>query len=142
MEFEVKHGEHKEVSVKINIADFISSMKLKKAVVEAVKESGIDISSVDIGNLKAEAISSMVEAVLSVDSSDKVEDAIFKCLARCTYGGEKITRGVFEPVEVRENYYEIIFACLKVNLAPFFAPLFSKFTELQEKIIPKSPEQK
>lgn len=138
MEFETKNS----VNVKINMADFISSMKLKKAIVEAVKESGLDISSVDITNLKSGAINSIIQAILTADSSDKVEDAIFKCLARCTYNGEKITKDIFEPLEARENYYEIIIACLKVNLSPFFVPLFSKFNELQEKIMPKSPKQK
>ena len=138
MEFETKNS----VNVKINMADFTSSMKLKKAIVEAVKESGLDISSVDITNLKSGAINSIIQAILTADSSDKVEDAIFKCLARCTYNGEKITKDIFEPLEARENYYEIIIACLKVNLSPFFVPLFSKFNELQEKIMPKSPKQK
>lgn len=128
--------------VKINVADFITSMKLKKAVVEAVKESGIDVASIDLDNLKMGAIESIIQIILTADCSDKVEEAIFKCLVRCTYNGEKITKDTFEPVEAREDYYEIVIACLKENLAPFFGPLFLKFSELQEKIIPSTPKQK
>jgi hypothetical protein len=144
MEFTTAKG----VEVKINMADFITSMKLKKAVVEAVKDSGIDIASVDLENLKVGAIDSILQVILTADCSDKVEEAIFKCLSRCTYGGQKITKDIFDNTdsekakEAREDYYEIVIACLKENLNPFFAPLFSKLNELQEKMIPSTPEQK
>lgn len=130
------------VTVKINVADFITSMMLKKAVVEAVKDSDVDIASVDLENLKVGAIDSILQIILTADCSDKVNDAIFKCLARCTYNGEKITKDIFENVKARENYYEIVIACLKENLTPFFKPLFSKLSELQEKMIPSDPKQK
>jgi hypothetical protein len=138
MEFETASG----AKVKINVADFISSMKLKKAIVEAVKESDVDIAKIDLDNLKVGAIDSILQIVLTADSSDNVQDAIFKCLERCTYNSEKITKDIFEPVEAREDYYEIVIACLKENLTPFFKPLFLKLNDLQEKIMPKSPEQK
>lgn len=124
--------------VKINIADFISSMKLKKAVVEAIKESNIDVANIDLNNLKIGAIDSIIQAILTIDSSDKVDESLFKCLARCTYNGEKITKETFESVEARKDYYEIIIACLKENLAPFFEPLILKLNSLQEKMTQKS----
>jgi len=138
MEFTTKKGSE----VAINVADFITSMKLKKAVIEAVKESGADISSIDLDNLKIGAIDSILQIILAADSSDKVNDAIFKCLARCTYNSERITRDTFEPVEAREDYYEIVMACLKENLLPFYSPLLSRLNALQEKVLPKSPKQK
>lgn len=128
--------------VKINVADFITSMKLKKAVVEAVKESDVDVSSIDLNNLKIGAIDSILQIILTADSSDKVEDAIFKCLARCTYNDTKITRDTFEPVEARKDYYEIVIACLKENLTPFFEAPLLKLNSLQEKIMPNNQKQK
>jgi len=128
--------------VKINVADFLSSMQLKKSVVQAVKESDINLAHIDLDNLTAGAIEPIVQGILSVDSSDKVEEALFKCLGRCTYNGEKISRDTFEPTESRGDYYEIVIACLKENLLPFFLPLFSKLTRLQEKVMPKSLEPK
>jgi len=129
MEFTTKNG----AEIKINVADFITSMKLKKAVVEAVKDSGVDIAGIDMGNLKAGTIDSIFQIILAADCSDKVEEAIFKCLNRCLYNSEKITKDTFESLDARENYYEIVIACLKDNLSPFFAPLFLKLNELQEK---------
>lgn len=124
--------------VKIEVADFITSMTLKKAVVEAVKESKIDIANIDLENLKVGAIDSILQVILTADCSDKVNEAIFKCLARCKYNGERISKDTFEPIEAREDYYEIVIACLKENLAPFFKPLFLKLNSLQEKMIQKS----
>jgi hypothetical protein len=116
MEFRTANG----VEVKINMADFITSMKL----------------------IKSGAIDSIVQAILAADSSVEVEGALFKCLERCLYGNNKITRDTFEPVEAREDYYEIVIACLKVNLLPFFKPLLSKLDVLQAKKAPDSLEQK
>jgi hypothetical protein len=138
MEFTTQKGSE----VRINIADFITSMKLKKAVVEAIKESDVDIAHIDLENLKAGAIDSILQILLTCDSSDKVNDAIFKCLARCTYNSEKITKETFEEVEAREDYYEIVIACLKENLSPFFKPLFLQLKSLQEKKTPKNQKQK
>jgi hypothetical protein len=149
MEFITTNG----VEVRINIADFITSMKLKKEVFKAVKDSNIALSKLDLdkllsghkenisGAVKSGALDSLMEVILTVDSNDKVEEAIFKCLARCTYNGEKITRSTFEPIEARENYYETIIYCLMENLSPFYAPLRSKFKELEAKKKLKDPKQ-
>jgi len=132
MEFTTKN----DILVKINPADFLTSMELKKAVVTAIKDSDLNISSIDIdpNNIKGGVIEPIVQMILSADSSPMVEKAVFKCLKRCTYGGEKITIETFEPIEAREDYYEIVIACLKENLLPFFRPLLSKLVVLQSKI--------
>ena len=48
MEFTTANG----VEAKINAADFLSSMKLKKAILRAAKESNIDLVNLDFANLK------------------------------------------------------------------------------------------
>jgi len=126
--------------VRINVADFITSMKLKKAIVEAVKDSDIDIASIDLDKLEVGAIDSILQVILTADCSEKVNEAIFKCLERCTYNSKKINKETFEPVEAREDYYEIIIACLKENLTPFFKPLFLKLKGLQDKILISNPK--
>jgi len=72
-------------------------------------------------------IASIAKMIALADSSDEVYKAIFTCLARCTYNGEKITKQVFEPANARQDYYDIIFACAKENVAPFFESLISKW---------------
>ena len=155
MEFTTNSG----ATAIINVADFISSMKLKRAVVEAVKSSGADLSKIDLGGgesdkagstvadkekankAKMETANLLINIAMSVDSDERVYDALFKCLLRCTYDGVRITRDTFEAAETREDYYEVAIACMKVNLAPFFKPLFSKFNELAEKILPKKSQK-
>ena len=134
MEFKTESG----ADVKINMADFITSMKLKKAIQKALLVNKIDIASLDFSELKSGAISSIFELVLTADSNEEVENAVFKCLARCTYNGMKIEVSTFEPMEAREDYYEVIIACLKENLSPFFKPLLSKLNALQERKLVES----
>lgn len=138
--------------VKINVADWTSSKRLQKAINLAIKKSGVELSKVDIEQLfsgsksemltsvKSGALDSLLDLVLSVDSDDEVEKALFKCLERCTYNGEKITKDTFEDVEARGDYYEIVIHCLKENLAPFFRPLLSKLKKLAPSV--KSENQK
>ncbi len=115
---------------KFHDSDFLTAMKLKRAVTVAVKESGVDITSIDLDNLKLASINAIGQMVLAADSSEQVEKAVFVCLKRCLYNGEKITPETFEPIEARKDYYEIIIECLQGNLSPFFEPLFLKLKKL------------
>lgn len=148
MEFTATSG----VEVKINIANFIDSSRLRVAVLGAIKESGVEVSKIDIGLLlsgvrddmmtavKSGALDSLLDVIISLDCNEKVNNEIFNCLIRSTYNREKIVKATFDSEEARGDYYEIVIACLKVNLTPFFAPLFLKLKGLQDKILPKTKE--
>ena len=129
MEFTTENG----AEVVINEADFISSLKLKSAVLKAIKESGVDIAKIDLEKITIASLEPIIAIVLSADTSDDVQKAIFKCLLRCTYNKEKITESVFEKTAARKDYYEIVIACLKENLAPFFASPILKLKSLAPK---------
>ena len=139
MEFTTESG----AEVKINMADFIDSSRLRVAVLGAIKDSGVEISKIDITKLltgikddmgaavKSGALDSLLEVVISLDCSEKVNNEIFNCLKRSTYKGEKITKSTFDPEDARGDYYHIVIMCLKVHLAPFFKTLFSKLSGLK-----------
>lgn len=126
----------------INGADFMSASRLKVSVLKAVKGSGVKISEIDFSKLlsgvkddmesaiKSGALDSLLELVIELDCSKEVNDAIFDCLARSTYNGERIIRDTFEPEDARGDYYPIVIACLKRNLAPFFKTLISQLKKL------------
>ena len=116
MEFTTENG----AEIVINEADFISSLKLKNAVLKAIKESGVDIAKIDLEKITIASLEPIIAIVLSADTSDDVQKAVFKCLLRCTYNKEKITEDTFKPTVARKDYYEIVIACLKENLSPFF----------------------
>ena len=141
-----------KAEVVINMANFIDASRLRVAVLGAIKESGVEISKVDIEKLlsgvkddmgaavKSGALDSLLDMVISLDCSDKVNNEIFNCLKRSTYNSEKITRDTFNEPEARGDYYHIVIMCLKVNLTPFFKTLFSKLSALQ--LMKKQESQK
>ena len=132
MEFTTENG----AEVMIKEADFISSLKLKNAVLKAIKDSGVDIAKIDLEKITVGSLEPLIAIVLSADTSDDVQSAIFKCLLRCTYNKEKITESVFEKTAARKDYYEIVIACLKENLSPFFESPILKLKGL----VPKASE--
>lgn len=110
-------------NAQINIADFESGMRLKAAVFKAAGDSGLDIA-----NLAEMDVTEALKAAISVDVSTAVYDALWPCLARCTYAGEKITKQTFDKPEMRELYYPLVIECIKVNIAPFLKGLLSTFS--------------
>ena len=141
-----------KAEVVINMANFIDASRLRVAVLGAIKESGVEISKVNIEKLlsgvkedmgaavKSGALDSLLDMVISLDCSEKVNNEIFNCLKRSTYNSEKITRDTFNEPEARGDYYHIVIMCLKVNLTPFFKTLFSKLSALQ--LMKKQKSQK
>lgn len=111
--------------IKINPADFEAAENLKNAVLKELGASGIDIDGVSFDS--EIEVSSFLNTALKAASSQDIQAALYACLIRCTFEGEKITKDTFEPVENREHYYPIMLECLKVNLTPFFKGLISQF---------------
>ena len=74
--------------------------------------------------------------LISVDISEVAEGAIFECLKHCVYDRtHKVTMELFNEVEeAREDYYEIIFACIEENLRPFIKSLVSMWKIQAEKL--------
>ena len=74
--------------------------------------------------------------LISVDISETAENAIFDCLKHCVYDRtHKITLDLFDEIEeAREDYYEIIFACIEENLKPFIKSLVSMWKIQAEKL--------
>jgi len=105
----------------INIASFSNSLSLKNAISKSLLAQGVKLANIDINN-----VDSLLDAIFAADSDEAVNKAIFTCLAKSTYNKEKITFDIFEDEKARENYYEIVIECLKINLSPFLKPLISK----------------
>lgn len=74
--------------------------------------------------------------LISVDISETAENAIFDCLKHCVYDRtHKVTLDLFDEIEeAREDYYEIIFACIEENLRPFIKSLVSMWKIQAEKL--------
>ena len=121
MEFETESG----AQAVIRPAAFQDAMALRKAIVSELKNVDTDFD-VDISNIDGAALmEKLPKLVFAVDSSEKVESALFACLRKCTRNGEKVTPQTFDNPEAWEDYYPIAIACMKENLRPFIKGLVS-----------------
>lgn len=141
MEFIANSG----AKVKINVAPFGAAMKLKSAIQKKYAETGIEIAG-DFKELKLSeldlSIDKIAQLAMALDSSEEIYRALFDCLIRCTYNGEKITESTFEPVEAREDYYQIVIECLKVNFTPFLKGLASRLSGIAGSLVKNPDTQK
>jgi Phage tail assembly chaperone protein, TAC len=143
-EFLAKSG----AKVVINIAPWVDAKALKKAIQREIAASGLKIDldgELNLGSktelskiVSSSLVSNLMSAVVKTDGSDSVDDALFKCLCRCTRNGEKIVNETFDNAEARGDYYEIAFACIKENLGPLAESLFSRLLPFLGAIFKKS----
>lgn len=121
-------------TVKIGLASFGEAMALKSIIAKELAASPLKI---DLNSLTMESdidLSAIASTILMVDANPAVHAALFSCLARSTYSGEKITQNTFEPEAARGDYYPIVISALEVNLLPFFVGLRSRFSEVMERL--------
>ena len=119
VEFVSKSG----AEIVINMAPWLDAKRLKAAI-----EKEAAVAGVKLDDLKAD-VSVLISTALSVDSSEAVDAALWACLVRCTRNKEKITPATFNTEEGRQDYYEIMLECLKVNFSPLFGSLLSVLPE-------------
>lgn len=135
MELKTKSG----CTVTINEAPFEDAINLKNSIMRELSSVGFNLDAeslkgVDLNSdIDSKVMIKIINALMTIDSSNVVYENIFKCLERCKYESEKITKDTFEDSKARESYYEIIIACVKVNLAPFLKGLVSMFGQLSQK---------
>lgn len=108
-------------NVKINVASFEDGEALQRAFFEVVRTSGFKLSDLE-GEGNLDHVSRLA---MSANSDKALSAALWPCLARCTYNGEKITKATFEDVDARRSYFPIIAKCIQVNVEPFLAGLGS-----------------
>lgn len=105
--------------VKINVASFEDGDALQRAFFDAMRRSGAKFS-----DLTAEDnLDKIISAVLFANADMALNAALWPCLARCTYKGQKITKATFEDVETRQHYFPIVAKCIEVNINPFISGL-------------------
>ena len=118
----------------INTASVAEVKQLKNVLLEEFKKYPLGLKL--LGNTESifdkqvdfTSVFDFIKNVLiSVDVSETAEYAIFECLKHCVYDKtHKVTQDLFDEVEeAREDYYEIIFACIEENLKPFIKSLVS-----------------
>ena len=132
----------------INSASFKEASKLKNCIAKELLKQNIDIGNASSLNaLKNELndsvpklVNMLKNVILSCDTSEEFESALFACLAHCTYNSARINEQLFDDIpEAREDYYTIMLEVIKENLLPFFKGLLSKLST-QNPIKDNSPK--
>ena len=127
----------------INTASTEEVKYLKNVLLEELKKYPLGLkllgntSSVFDKQVDFTSVFDFIKNVLiSIDISEKAEDAIFECLKHCVYDKtHKVTMDLFDEVEeAREDYYEIILSCIEENLKPFIKSLVSMWKTQAERL--------
>lgn len=129
----------------INCAPIRSVQRLKQVILSEIKKSPIGIKLVggDKTLLEKEldftgVIDFIKDTLINIETSEEFNEAIFDCLQYCTYKKVyKIDEALFDneaAPEARQDYYEIILACMEENLRPFIQSLISVWkTHIKDK---------
>lgn len=116
------------VVIEIRPTGFKNAIRLKNAIMREIADHGIDLKpGVKFQEMD---VSEVISQVASIDCSEAVQRGLFACLDQSKYGGLKITENTFDNMEARECYYEIMIACIKVNIVPFFKGLPSLLSQI------------
>ena len=106
-----------------SIAPFSVSNKLLKTIVRELKGVDVELENLDFSKLAAQDINTLKNAICQILGSDAIEQAVFECLAKCTYNGTRIVRDTFDPEDARADYLPCAWEVIKINLRPFFSGL-------------------
>lgn len=122
--------------VVINCAPMKDVQRLKQVIFNEIKKSplGIKLASGENSFFEKEmdftgVIDFIKNTLIGIDISEEFEEAIYNCLKYCTYKSTyKISPELFDNEQIpeaRQDYYEIVFACVEENLRPFIQSLIS-----------------
>ena len=118
-------------TVRINVAPFGLGIELKNELLKLVKEQTLAGTIKELLDKEvdiAKVLDVIKNALISIETSKTVQDIIEKCLSYCTYDGvHKINTALFDTIcpDAREDYYEILIACIEENMRPFAKSLAS-----------------
>lgn len=122
-------------SLEVTVADIKTGYRLFTAIVRAFKLHGIEITIRKDFNLKellTDNQSELINGFLDIVTSETVHDVLFECGQRAIYFAKdgtsaKVTEELFEKVEYRADYFEVLKIIAIENLRPFFPQALSEF---------------
>ena len=129
--------------VVINTASFKDVQRLKQVILNEFKKSPIGVKLIGKDKTLFEkdvdftgVIDFIKDTIIGIETSEEFNDVIFACLQYCTYKKVyKIDEALFDNEsvpEARDDYYEILVACIEENLRPFIKSLISTWKTLIE----------
>ena len=142
-EFTTTNGRKKVI---INCATMAEVIELKREIFKQIKNTKIGSDLISGGADKdllnkeiniGQVVDFLKDVLISMDISSELERVIFKCLEHCIYDTvHVINMKLFDEIcpDARQDYYEIIIACIEENLKPFMKSLVSAWSTIQPKL--------
>lgn len=133
--------ERKEVKLpsgavlRIQPASFELAKNLYQVVLEEAKSLGLSADT---------ELASIYKDLFCIGfSSKKIEAALNECLKVCTYdsgaGELKIGKDTFEPIEAREDYWQVCIEVAKENIYPFVKSLYVQYGDIFRQMMQNIP---
>lgn len=111
--------------LKVGLAPFGVAKKLQQAMLRELRHIGVGMVP-DMGFVPE----LLKNAFCTAYSSAEVEQAMKLVIIRSTYNDEKIDLDnptMFEPVEARADYYQVLAEVAKDNVGPFMSWLYAEW---------------
>ena len=90
--------------------------------------------------LTDEVLNTAKDGILTLLSSQEIEDVLWECFPRVLYNNQKITKNLFDDEKICGDYLEICKNVLGENLRPFQSSLESLFPSLRLERVTKVTE--
>jgi hypothetical protein len=129
---------------------FVTSHKLFKTVLRELKNVNLKLGLKEgqsLGNLfdmqlTDEVLNTAKDGILTLLSSQEIENVLWECFARVLYDNKKIDQHTFDDEKACQDYLEVCKSVLMENLKPFQAGLASLVPNFRMERSTKSPESK
>lgn len=113
--------------LEVTLAPFTDGRALYQAMLEEAKGLRLDPGAeVDVNLWK--------DLFCMALASKKVEEALWACMGRATYGKLKITLDTFEPEVARGDYLDVMMHVATENISPFTKSLHAKLLGVMEQL--------
>ena len=119
-------------TLNVTAAEFLKAEAFKNAC--AVALGGVDLKplmGLDTKDLFSDPLkaSGLIQALLSASVHPQISPAFFECAFSAVYENVRVTPSLFDDPKLgeraREDYYEILWHVIEVNVLPFFKRAFS-----------------
>jgi hypothetical protein len=109
--------------LEITVSPFGISKALYMAMADEAKALKLDPKAeVDVNFFK--------DLFCSALASKKIETALDECMKRALYNGLRISSDTFEPVQAREDYFDVCYEVARENVYPFLKGLSARYSDI------------
>ncbi len=127
--------------IDVQPASFQDANKLLKTVMREAEKIQINLGVSGASSLasllkdeaKDDILNTIKNAIARVISSEEIESALWPCMSRVTYNGQKVTKETFDNPDARQDFLPLMKEVLGYNLRPFFKGLNLSFMQTLQK---------